>query len=232
MIQVILADSSKKAINSILSLLDSEPLSLEVVATATTGEELLNQIHVFRPELVIMDTSFADKPGFDVIREVGGYLTRFLIVSEDTSFQNMRKAIQLKVEDYLQKPLNRPELNLAVRTIISRMQTIDYNSYSKVIALAKSYVDLHYSHHITLEEVAEEAFVSASYLCGLFRKELGINFKEYLVQLRMREACRLLNDQRYSISQIGSMVGYKNTRYFRELFIQHTGMTPSHYRKR
>lgn len=232
MVQIILANRDNSVIDSLSRLLDCDLLAIEIVGCANTGEKLLSQIHVLRPEIVIMDTGFPDQSGFDVIREVSSYLTRFLIVTEDISYQSMRMAILLRVEDYLQMPINRPDLNRAVKTVISRMRTIDFSSYSKTIALAKSYIDLHFDRQISLEDVAKEAYVSASYLGLLFRKEMGIHFKDYLIRLRMREACRLLNDQHYSISQIGYMVGYKDTKYFRELFIQHTGMTPSHYRKR
>lgn len=233
MIQLIVADSNPKEINSILSLLDCQQLSLEVVSSAATGAELLTWIHVFRPELVIMNSRFPDMSGFDVIRELrGNFVTHFLIVSEDASYESMRRAIQLKVEDYLLKPLNRPELNLAVKKMISHINPTDYSSYSKIIALSKSYTDLHFNCPITLEDVAQECYVSPSYLGTIFKRELGVNFKEYLIQLRMREACRLLHDPHYSIAQIANMVGYRDVRYFREIFTAHTGMTPSLYRKR
>ncbi len=236
MFQAIIADHDPAEINSICRILDCERFGIEITGRVSTGAQLLEQIHTNRPELVITNIAFADMTAFDVIRKIsdGGVNTHFLIVSEDTTFANARLAVQLDVEDFIPKPTNRPELNRAVRSIVSRLQFngSEYASYSRIIAIAKSYIDLNFDHNITLADIADRAYISPSYLGTLFRRELGVNYKDYLTRIRMREACRLLNNYRYTVKEVGAMVGYSDAKYFREHFQRHTGMTPAGYRRR
>lgn len=236
MIQAIVADQDPAEIGSICRLLDCERFSMEISSRVSTGAALLEAIYTNRPELVITNIPFADMTAFDVIRKLtdSGVNTHFLIVSEAATFENARLAVQLNVEDIIPKPTNRPELNRAVRTIVGKLQFngSEYSSYSRIIAIAKSYIDLNFDHAITLTDIADRAYISPSYLGTLFRRELGMNYKDYLTRIRMREACRLLNNYRYTIKEVGTMVGYRDAKYFREHFQQHTGMTPAGYRRR
>lgn len=99
----------------------------------------------------------------------------------------------------------------------------------KVVKLAKEYLDQHYKENISLMEVAEEYNISHFHLSKMFKKILGINYKDYLVQVRMEKAKELIRKERKTISEISQEVGYMDPNYFSKVFKKYTGMSPSEY---
>lgn len=109
--------------------------------------------------------------------------------------------------------------------IIHRM-----NSDKDVIYHAKQYINENYSSDISLNDVSNHVFLSPSHFSRLFKKEIGENFIDYLIKVRMEKAIILLKDCKYKTYEISEMVGYKKSKYFSRLFKNYTGYTPSEYR--
>ena len=88
-------------------------------------------------------------------------------------------------------------------------------------------------HDLTLtqQKVADKVFVSAPYLSNLFKHEKGLNFGDYLLELRITRAMELLRDQDAKVYKVAESVGYSNPQYFSVCFKKYTGHTPGEYRK-
>ncbi len=88
-------------------------------------------------------------------------------------------------------------------------------------------------HDLTLtqQKVADKVFVSAPYLSNLFKHEKGLNFGDYLLELRITKAMELLRDQDAKVYKVAESVGYSNPQYFSVCFKKYTGHTPGEYRK-
>ncbi|MEN8904373.1 MAG: helix-turn-helix transcriptional regulator, partial [Clostridiales bacterium] len=87
-----------------------------------------------------------------------------------------------------------------------------------------------YKDQITLNQVAEHIYLSPYYMSRLFKKELGKNFSEYLIEVRIKKAKELLKDVRYKIYEIAYMVGIKDAHYFSRIFKKYVFLSPSEYR--
>ncbi len=98
----------------------------------------------------------------------------------------------------------------------------------KVIA----FVDRHYAEDITLGQVLRLASMSKSSFSGLFKKQTGKTFVNYLKEYRVEKACKILMETEQPISRVGELVGYPDERYFRRVFLECTGRSPVHYRKK
>lgn len=96
---------------------------------------------------------------------------------------------------------------------------------------AKQYLSEHFRDPLSLEEVAEQVGISPAYFSTLFKKELGIGFSEYLIQLRCDEAKRLMRTTREPLAVISESVGYQDAKYFSRIFRRTVGIKPSEYRK-
>lgn len=96
---------------------------------------------------------------------------------------------------------------------------------------ALRYIDQHFSEDITLSDVATQIFASPCYTSHLFKKELGVNFVDYLNKMRINRAKELLSDSRYKIYEIAEAVGIANEHYFSKLFKRYIGMTASEFRQ-
>ena len=87
-----------------------------------------------------------------------------------------------------------------------------------MISKVKRYITVHYRENIDRDIVASIAFVTPNYLSKRFRSEVGMNMREYINQLRIREAKRLLLSTDFSISKIASDIGFDNISYFLPFF--------------
>jgi two-component system response regulator YesN len=94
-----------------------------------------------------------------------------------------------------------------------------------------NYIRANYRENLSLENVAQQVFISPFYLSHLFKEELGITFVEYLTRIRMEEAKRLLKEPRLSIVAIASEVGYEDASYFSKVFKKNLSISPNQYRK-
>lgn len=96
---------------------------------------------------------------------------------------------------------------------------------------AKEYLERHFTENPTLEEVADIVAISPAYLSTLFKRETGIGFSDYVIQLRCEEAKRLMRESGESVVVIAEKVGYHDARYFSRIFKKTVGLKPSEYRK-
>lgn len=105
------------------------------------------------------------------------------------------------------------------------------NENGKPVREAQKYIHAHYALPINLESISQTAGFNPTYFSLLFKKETGMNFLEYLTEVRIKEAKRLLADPRKTIADVASEVGYSDSKHFSKLFTRSTGLQPSKYRK-
>ncbi|RXZ82969.1 AraC family transcriptional regulator [Paenibacillaceae bacterium] len=96
--------------------------------------------------------------------------------------------------------------------------------------LAMEWIEHNYMKPFQLQQLADQLHLSATYLSGLFRKEIGAKLSDYLAARRIKEACLLLNSSSLALDQIAYRIGICNVSYFCQLFKKHTGETPHRYR--
>jgi AraC-like DNA-binding protein len=84
---------------------------------------------------------------------------------------------------------------------------------------------------LSLNMLASHFQISVPYLSKLFKDHTGQNFLNYLIDIRMREAKRLLEDTTKTVSEIADRIGYTNYSSFIRIFKKYTGITPGEYRE-
>jgi len=94
-----------------------------------------------------------------------------------------------------------------------------------------AYVDGHCRESITLDDVAEVVHVSPSRVRHVFKDVTGVSFKEYVTQVRVAEAKRLLLSTDLSVSEIARAVSYTNLNQFYKVFYRSCAMSPGEYRR-
>jgi two-component system response regulator YesN len=96
---------------------------------------------------------------------------------------------------------------------------------------AKQIIKERFSEPVTLKEIASDEGFSYTYLAGLFKSETGQTFGDYIREVRMNEAKRLLRESNMSVGDICKAVGYTDQKHFNASFKKTTGVKPTEFRK-
>jgi AraC family transcriptional regulator len=89
----------------------------------------------------------------------------------------------------------------------------------------------HVAEEISLERLAAQAGLSKFHFQRLFKGAVGVSPSQYLIDLRMNVARRLLRETRMSVVDVALEIGYANPSHFAHLFRRETGLSPSDYRR-
>lgn len=92
---------------------------------------------------------------------------------------------------------------------------------------AAKYISRNYTEEITLNELAEQFYISPNYLGTLFKKNMGMGIKEYQTAIRLEQAEALIASGKFKLYQVAQMVGYSNYEYFRKIYFKHKSRNPS-----
>lgn len=88
-----------------------------------------------------------------------------------------------------------------------------------------------YSREIRLEQLANIFGYNSAYLGKVFHQYTGENFNNYLDRIRITEAKRLLETDKYKVYEVAEMVGYSNINYFHNKFKKYVGVSPLSYKR-
>lgn len=125
------------------------------------------------------------------------------------------------------------ELVVRIFRYMEQSQTKSYSlQHKNLVDKALEHLKQNYNSDIKLDDLAIKSFVSKNYFSKLFKEVTGINFSDYIQKLRIDEACSLLKNTDYKISDIANQVGIKDMKSFYEVFKKITGETPGDYRKK
>ncbi|MDD4114745.1 MAG: AraC family transcriptional regulator, partial [Massilibacteroides sp.] len=94
-----------------------------------------------------------------------------------------------------------------------------------------SYINYHYTEHLDLETIAAKIPMNASAFCRYFKEKTGKTFINYIIDLRIGYACKLLTDKKSDITQICISSGFNSITHFNRIFKRKTGLTPTRYRQ-
>ncbi|USB33002.1 response regulator [Paenibacillus sp. YPG26] len=123
--------------------------------------------------------------------------------------------------------------NQVVRTlqVISSEFTGMRNLDSQLVEDIKQYIHDNYHQEITLQHIANRFFISRENVSRKFKQVTRKNLSDYLSNLRIDKAKQLLKSSDLRLSQISTMVGFQDEKYFSRVFKKVTGKTPREYRK-
>ncbi|MGK0607194.1 helix-turn-helix domain-containing protein [Enterococcus gilvus] len=105
------------------------------------------------------------------------------------------------------------------------------NSISRIDSI-KQYIEENYQNDLSLAEIALHESFSYSYLSKYFKENMGITFKKYLTQTRLKHAVNDLISTNTPIVEVGMNNGFWNPKTFSKSFKELYNFSPSEYRKR
>lgn len=112
-----------------------------------------------------------------------------------------------------------------------RIHSEDDTNSNKKLKAAVEYIEANYDKDLNMAVVSNYISMNYSMLSFLFKQYTGKNFVNYLKDIRMKEAKKLLASTDLKIIEISQKVGYENEKHFMKTFKTECGVSPSEYRK-
>lgn len=102
------------------------------------------------------------------------------------------------------------------------------NKIEKII----SFLNKRYTQNISLEDISSHIAMNPTAFCRYFKEQTGRTFKQYVMNMRIGYACKLLAADILNISQIALECGFESIGHFNRSFKKITGITPTLYKKK
>ncbi|MBO4456497.1 MAG: helix-turn-helix domain-containing protein [Butyrivibrio sp.] len=119
------------------------------------------------------------------------------------------------------------KITTACRNVISKRE----EKSNDIIKTARKYIDDNFAKDISLDDVSRKVNISPYYFSKIFKEEIGLNFIEYLTNIRMDKAKELLTESNMSMKEICGACGYTDPNYFSRSFKKNVGVTPTEYKE-
>ncbi|WP_176550490.1 response regulator [Bacillus sp. AFS037270] len=148
------------------------------------------------------------------VKNIGG--ERYLLYEELNLLQSLEE-IRVWLEQFIAKS-----------TVFLNENHVSYNE--KLIIDLKSFINTNYKEPIVLDDLGKLFHKNPAYLCSLFSKAVGNTIFEYITNVRLNNAKKLLRTSNLKVSEICKQVGYENQKYFHQVFKKNIGITPGLYR--
>lgn len=214
----------------------------QVVGEASDAVEAEMLILQLKPDIVITDIYMPGVSGLQLIERVKGSVScEFIIISGYDEFEYAQKAVYLGVKGYLLKPIDDNELKDVIQRTVESLRKAraptaaegllsDIDARERYLAKARVIMEKRCSEELTLKTVADELWISESYLGKLFKSHTRYTFLELLTLYRMKKAVRMLTETDCKIYEIAVETGYRDAKYFSNVFRKTVGVTPSAFK--
>ncbi|MFC0559100.1 response regulator transcription factor [Halalkalibacter alkalisediminis] len=242
MYSILLVEDEKWVRTAIRKVIEKTNLPFQVVKEVTNGIEALDWLRDHSADLTLTDIRMPVMDGLALVNQIREKQIRsdVVIISGHDEFEYAHQAIRMGVCDYLLKPVEIEDMEKCLKKWITDTEKKsedephteqdikeELSPIEQVIRLIKQSMP----GDISLKAAAKEVHLNSSYLSQLFKEQMGKNFNEYVTELRMNEAERLLKRTSLRISEIAERLGYADLAYFTNSFKKYYGVTPSKYRK-
>lgn len=243
MTKVVIVEDEELVRRGIMLAVDWSSVDCVVVGDAANGEEGLEVIRRYQPDLVVTDIKMPRMDGIEMVRQLRaeGNGVRVIILTAYSDFAYAQSAVKLGAVDYLLKPFHDGELEEAVRRLQASsgaqvpggLALPDGKGKSKYVTEAMRYIAEHYNApDICVGSVARFLGVSEGHLSHVFKKETSYTLSSYITSYRIHVAMELLQDCRSRVYEVAEQVGYRDITYFSSTFKKLAGLSPSEYQKR
>lgn len=154
------------------------------------------------------------------------------------NFDTLESIIGDEYNDFVKEALTVKELEAYVVATMFNLAkeidaTVDSESITEqraVIEKAKHFIKEHLNEKINLTMISDHVYLSETYFSFLFKKVTGVTYIDYIQNLRMQEAKRLLVSTSFKIYEVAEKIGYSDYKYFSVQFRKYVSMTPKAFR--
>lgn len=222
---------------------------------ASNGDEGLALAKDLIPDVIIADIMMPKLNGIDMCKDLKRDLKTshipVVLLTARGSLEYKLEGLEGGADEYVTKPFNPKVLQLKVKNLISRRNTL--HAYFKgqgilslepkritlssaddqFIKTALELVELNISNaSYTVEDMSRDIGMSHTQLYRKIKALTGQTINEFIRAIRLKRAAQLLEQHQLTVSEITYKVGFTDLQHFRECFKKMYGLTPSQYAQR
>lgn len=242
MLRILIVEDEEIIRRGLISVIDWAGMDCCVVGDAPDGRAGLELLRAERPDVVLTDIRMPRMDGIEMAERARaeGILPQLIFLTSYAEFSYAKKAVRLGAADYLLKPVDEEELAALMRKLAAaRMgrgtqlpEGGDWQRYFTDTALnpyvrhAMERIHADYREKLSIEVLAEEAGVSASYLSRKFKEATEQTFLEFLTRTRLSSAIAQLSSGKYRVYEVAEENGFGDYKNFCTVFKKYMNCSP------
>ena len=251
MIKILIVDDEGYEREILAEIIDSRFPRDTQVRMASNGRQAVDMAALWAADVILMDIEMPGINGIDAARKILEQRPecKVIFITAYSLFTYAHEAVKLGASDYILKPVNAENVERAVRRAVDQaeaqrqlkaaaavenlMESPENPEQNNLLmGKVKKYLQHNYMRYdISLDSVSQILNLNSSYFSVQFKRTFGVNFVDYLTEVRMNAAKELLQDPLRSTAEVANMVGYESANYFTRAFKKKNGMTPTEYRR-
>ena len=216
------------------------------------GKEALKQLLTDDFDLVVSDVVMPEMDGITLLRNIKGNANishvPVIMLTSKSEISDRLEGIKLGADAYLAKPFSLEELHLTVDNLIDnvrrlkgkfsgalkqddKVEKIEVKGYDEELMerIMKVVNENLSDSDFNVEKMCDEVGVSRTQLHRKLKEMTGVPTSEFLRNIRLNEAARLIRERKINITQVSYMVGFANNSHFSTAFKKYFGMSPTEY---
>ncbi|MCI8602001.1 MAG: response regulator [Oscillospiraceae bacterium] len=111
---------------------------------------------------------------------------------------------------------------------IGNLSSLD--NKGRIVLEVEQYILANFDRDLSIREIAQQVYITPNYLCYLYKKNTGRTLSQFILDVRMEKASRMVRETSMKLGEVSDALGYANQNYFTRLFTKYFGESPRAYR--
>lgn len=227
------------------------------IIEAANGKEGLEKAQKYVPDMIISDVMMPEMDGIELTKELKEEMTTshipVVLLSAKSAIESKLQGLEYGADDYITKPFSATYLKARVDNLLTQrnklqelyranlmekpqeestnqpdMSPHDRKFMDKLMELMEKNMD---NGNLVVDDFVQEMAVSRSVFFKKLKMLTGLAPIEFIKEMRVKRAAKLIETGEYNMTQISYQVGINDPRYFSKCFKQKFGMTPTEYKE-
>ncbi len=253
MYRVLIVEDEDIIRKGIAYTMDWMAMDCVIAGEAANGKEGVEKILELKPDIVVADIMMPCLNGIEMIRQTREVVSyKSILLTSYAEFSYAKQAIDLKVSDYLMKPVEEEEIRKSIAKAVAEIKKEQeiaricerhadefcLEDYFRSIPRDNPYVkkaleitEKEYAGKVSVENIADQLGVSASYLSRKFKQATGLTYLDFLNKYRVSQAVKLLETGQYKVYEVSEKTGFTDYKHFNAVFKRYTSQSPTEFMK-
>ena len=219
---------------------------------ACNGKEGLKMLLTGKYDLVISDVMMPEMDGITMLKNIKNNSNisdiPVILLTSKSEVEHRLEGFRRGADAFLAKPFDMEELHILIDNLVDNVRRIR-GKYSgaqgqkakieqiqvkgnndALMERVMKYINAHLADpDLNVEKLTEKVGISRAQLHRKLKEIAGVSAGEFIRNLRLEQAARLIEEGQINITQVAYSVGFNNQTHFSTVFKKHYGMSPSEY---